>query len=104
MSWARGLFRLWIVLSVVWIGGAGIASAMMWNEAQFARSQWEKHQKECGTEQNPKPGPWCDFRPVVSRPDPNANWFYVGLPVVPPILLFALGWTTLWVVRGFRTT
>jgi hypothetical protein len=31
------------------------------------------------------------------------TWFWVPVLVVPPIVLFILGWAILWVCRGFKT-
>jgi hypothetical protein len=37
---ARGLFRLWLVLSVLWIGGVGIVAWLEWPSGDKAVFLW----------------------------------------------------------------
>jgi hypothetical protein len=65
MNWSRGLFRAWIVLSVVWVG---FVLAMTWREGIMA-----------------------------SEPASVVN-----SALLLPAALLAIGWTGLWIGRGFR--
>jgi hypothetical protein len=78
MNWARGLFRLWLVASVLWIfawivlGWSTLGCFLL------------------------HPGPWCDY-------DDSRN--LIGLAAIglgTPVFLFFLGWALLWAFRGFH--
>jgi hypothetical protein len=105
MNWTKGLFRLWIVLALLWICTSGAIAAYIWRHDAGARSSaeiWAKHEEECGPPGQPKPGPWCDFLPAASRENPLPLGVYPAAIFGPPVLLFCLGWMGLWVASGFR--
>jgi len=89
---ARGLFRLWLVLSVPWIGGVGVVAwqnfptAPAWLTAEEAESE--------------------SMPPSVSQRLETERW-EVGryasiVTLAPPVFVLALGSALLWAVRGFR--
>jgi hypothetical protein len=75
MNWRRGLFRLWLVSSVVWCAGVG------W----LAYASWSDIQKN--TFADLIPFPWLS---------------YVVTAIGAPAISFALGWSCLWIAAGFR--
>lgn len=77
MNWTKGLFRLWIALSVVWIAGMC----------------WLKH-SETAHMPDPPPG----FRVDGGLRDP-AFWLEIA---TPPLVAGFLLLAALWIVRGFR--
>ena len=71
---ARGLFRLWLVLSVLWIGGVGVWT---WLTAKN-QAYW---------------GGLSSIEKV---------WVAVVLALVPPAFVLALGLALVWASKGFR--
>jgi hypothetical protein len=93
---ARGLFRLWLVLSVLWIGGVGVVT---WREYP---DDWVR---VCGEGEPPgtrgclPPGFVIDPRPFWADPAIHRG---IVLAVVPPAFVLALGSALMWAFRGFR--
>jgi hypothetical protein len=96
---ARGLFRLWLVLSVLWIGGVGYVT-------------WQTLPTVLPT--------ICDV-PASERPDwgVDCSWLSrakdklgdeegihiqhgILFALVPPAFVLALGSALVWAVKGFR--
>jgi hypothetical protein len=110
MAWriARGLFRLWLVLSVLWIGGVGVVTwwtneGWDWDAFSLAKSQ-EKNPPPPGFVIDPKPdatGAELEVAPWIVRRDAAVR-FGVILALVPPVFLLALGSALVWAFRGFR--
>jgi hypothetical protein len=77
---ARGLFRLWLVLSVLWIGGVVLAK---WST--LISADWGEILNVA---------PWEEVPP----------WIFSAalLAFVPPALLLAFGSALAWAFRGFR--
>jgi hypothetical protein len=92
----RGLFRLWLVLSVLWIGGVAVET--WWT---FPVKEWLSPPSEL-----PVP-PW-EFDPekwLASRLAEErhaAIRFASVLALAPPALIFAFGSALIWAIRGFR--
>jgi hypothetical protein len=93
MNWSRGLFRVWIALTVFWILGAGVHF-----QREYARC--------C------KP-PFDPSKPFDPAELPVAPWIDVyasdlifsGIViVVVPLAVLLLGLVSVWVIRGFRPT
>jgi hypothetical protein len=110
MRVSRGIFRLWVFVTAVWLGGAAVITYLNW----------------------PEEGPWLYFqvaeqRKAESRPIPQTENALFKSPeiaadvkivhareiekfvrkmalwgLVPPALLFLGGNGILWVARGFR--
>jgi hypothetical protein len=75
MSWKRGLFRAWVVLSTIWVVALAVSLWASWQTALVM----------------PKPTGGEVFY-TVSRP-----WWFnhvrvAILAIVPPVLVFAIGW------------
>jgi hypothetical protein len=114
MHWARGFFRLWLVLSLLWIGGTA------WRERDrlcWAASN-ERRVEAMGT----------NSPLVLARIDETlieetyhslvdclpahggvTTWWRSREPVLlmmfgPPLAAFVAGCVLLWVGRGFRLT
>ena len=92
---ARGLFRLWLVLCVLWVAGAGVVtwwslpepiSSPQLGVVEYGRP-WEKYQQQ--EQQSARD------RQIVIQTG-------VLLAFVPPALLLTLGSALFWVFRGFR--
>src|SRR6266487_1659832 len=109
---ARGLFRLWLVLSVLLVGGVGVMSWWTFPVVDWVYPSGER------PERNPPPAGY-----VIDPPSsPRANEFnpdeYLAfkvaeerraaiqfaslLALVPPAFLLAFGSALVWAFRGFR--
>ena len=95
---ARGLLRLWLFLSVLWIGGVGVVtwrtfpSEPAWQPAE--RPPWAEDQ------QNPPPAGYVINQP--SNQHAEAIRSAIVLALVPPAFVLALGSALVWAFRGFR--
>ncbi len=89
INWRRGLFRLWIAASFVWLV---IAGAFLQEDIRREVSVLMT------TELQPPPAflgaPWEKYELIV---------FASGVLLLPPLFAFALGWAGLWIVKGFRS-
>jgi hypothetical protein len=118
---ARGLFRLWLVLSVLWIGG--VATMTWWtlpvdicvtppggphfcdeNDAVGSGPNFDPPTKE--TSQTPSELPQFDPSKPYRLPhdaERHAAIRFAGiLAFTPPVLILALGSALMWAFRGFR--
>ena len=150
INWRRGLFRLWIAASIVWLVGAGAilqegvrrnVSALLSDVPQPGSEREEltlsereeltlrrklkqgglSPKQESDIRRRLDPG-WIDFaaelrkspaelaeekrqedRARQVRAAPGQLMISASLLLLPPILLFALGWAGLWIMRGFRS-
>jgi hypothetical protein len=83
VNWPRVLLRIWIVVTIGWLGLAGYDFFMRWPEYyRFFR-----------TPDNLLIGAMVPMHLTES----------LGFALVPPIVLLVIGWLVLWSVRGFRT-
>ena len=87
---ARGLFRLWLVLSVLWIGAV---VAVTWFDLTHPNILTDT---EVGI-----PGMFDDL--IIEARNIKAVKFGVGLALAPPVLVLVIGWALSWAFRGFRT-
>ena len=108
MNWRRGLVRVWVVFSAVWVLASGGYELSRWvvysNEAR-------RTYPECVVATPPSPwcSDWTQFPPydpfsqfidgLPRRPD---IFIGVGLIVLPPIMLLVCGAALGWVGSGFR--
>jgi hypothetical protein len=106
---ARGLFRLWLVLSVLWISGVGVVTwrtfpwipewAIEKCERPFDPDAYlaGKPQKEgCSWLE------WVKAQPVMEDKDQRAALqLAILLALVPPAFVLALGSASIWAFRGF---
>jgi hypothetical protein len=84
MNWSRGLFRGWVVVSVLWLATVGAAFAAAWIEA----ASWDAV------------APRVVAETAAERRDRLMGW--AALALAPPAALLALGLVGAWVARGFR--
>ena len=102
MRVARGLFRLWLVLSVLWIGGAGYVT---WKDFPASYRVAESKSKTAGFD------PDAYLRSLGVNPDAlwsfdqegrAALWSFAQWAFIPPAFMLALGAALVWAFRGFR--
>ena len=89
---ARKLFRLWLVLSLVWMGGVAIQT---WRD--IPRDDWVR------TDINELSG--AEIAAPVGMFHPIARVFIehgVKLAFIPPTIVLASGFVFIWAVRRFR--
>jgi hypothetical protein len=93
---ARGLFRLWLVLSVLWIGAVGVyewwtlpagslQQALIWGPCEGPPTPPDELQR----------APWL----IAQCEDVRSASL---LALLPPAFAFALGSALVWALRGFR--
>ena len=101
MRIARGLFRLWLVLSVLWIAGVGIVT---WQWLPADKIIWPGDPPRAVFDPNyylaDRSKPYLKSRDIERR---EAVHFAVVLALLPPAFLLALGSALLWVFRGFQS-
>jgi hypothetical protein len=101
---ARGLFRLWLVLSVLWIGGVGYVTwrdfPQEWVASEGEPPDWAK---------SVKPGPEVtdpELLKLLNTPIAELRrsviWHASLLAFLPPAFMLALGSALVWALRGFR--
>lgn len=113
---ARGLFRLWLVASIVWVCAVG---AVTWSTLPKVLPPFDQlpDQSKLVTDPNllaqlndpklqaPKP-PFDPSKPydvVVTAAERNALLFRAGqIAFIPPVLLLVVGAALGWAVKGFR--
>jgi hypothetical protein len=107
---ARGLFRLWLVLSVLWIGGVGLVT---WRALPDPRPPLESFLEH--PERNPPPAGYVIDPPSSPQFNPDeflafkaaeerrsAIWQGGLLAFLPPAFVLVLGSALVWAFRGFR--
>jgi hypothetical protein len=102
MAIARGLFRLWLVLSLLWIGGVGVVTWRTFPEDEFPSM--------------------CDLPAYQRSKEFDCSWVYrvkeqlvfmdkgqraatqhgILLAIIPPAFVLALGSALVWALKGFR--
>jgi hypothetical protein len=103
LNWTRGLFRLWVLLSVLWIAGvAALASRDPWLVTSYTRAPTAEEIKDCNDK---TPGPWCKdsfvAEPTALERAYEIRWYGVGAFGAPiAVLLFGLAGR--WVLAGFK--
>jgi len=130
INFRRGLFQMWTAFSVVWLVGGGVMlqeeirsefSVMRIEVAGPWQQYWTFDDVETALRAADEAGNVEDARRlavIVDRFREAAPGMLVGrapekaqerlidlttILLLPPILLFALGWAGLWIVRGFRS-
>jgi hypothetical protein len=79
MNIRRGLWRLWLVLAIVWIGFA------LWTTPEFPSCLFR-----VGA------GPWCDYWTAVHYIAAVETIFGI------PLALLIIGWVGFWIAAGFK--
>jgi hypothetical protein len=85
---ARGLFRLWLVASVLWVGAVGAVTLFDLTHPTLLTSA------EAGFPSEP-----ADDALIRNT---HALQFAAGLGLAPPMLVLIIGSALGWAVRGFR--
>jgi hypothetical protein len=90
----RGLFRLWLVLSVLWVAGVGYLTWKDYPDDRVRVCEQGEPARGCLP-----PGFVIDRDPLWADPA-----FHRGilLALVPPAFVLALGSALGWALRGFR--
>jgi hypothetical protein len=111
----RGLFRLWVLFSAIWLLAGGFPTIQMINNWRDARKQ-----ADAACYNDTLDGPWCKYQKTPSNdpydsfstkvgvaeenrgasiPFPIGSFlFYIGVP----ILVLAFWISVTWVAAGFR--
>jgi hypothetical protein len=96
----RGLFRLWLVLSVLWIGGVGYVTWQTVPSASFDNHAAVMRQELPSIEEANR----------AIEADNRAHkallyehlWHASVFAIAPPLFVLALGSALIWAFRGFR--
>jgi hypothetical protein len=100
---ARGLFRLWLVSSVLWVCIVG--GLTWWRLPTQEVIIWDPFDPPKGSGFDPDK--WLREKDKeeaerVAQERRTALTFAGGLAFAPPAFLLVLGWALVWAVRGFR--
>lgn len=125
MNWKRGLFRVWLLFSALWIAacvGLGIVTGRMLeanrtyeiigpnNErvdivapptatnADVIAFYKQNQRPDCSKD---KTGPWCDHPVQLKMPGKQFPPFLIYLALGVPIATFILGGSLYWALAGF---
>jgi hypothetical protein len=103
---ARGLFRLWLILSVLWIGGVGVVT---WWTFPVPPEWYTPPPSICELPANERSEDWdCSWLARVKDKLDMDNEQRAALQsailvaLVPPAFVLALGSALGWAFRGFR--
>ena len=104
LNWTRGLFRLWVLLSVLWIVGVtALAWSDPWRVTAYGRAPTAEEVKGCNEK---TPGPWCKdwfvWEPTVQERAFHLRWYGAAAFGVPFVVLL-LGVSGRWVLAGFKS-
>ena len=132
MNWRQGIFRIWLVLTLLWVVGL---SGIVWSsipdvlpslptqptaeELRFDSGEMTLQEKIEAAENRRKlerkieevrrklkrPAPAPLDRPLSAKWDVFWDSLFAGvwrILVVPPVVVFVGGWLVLWALRGFR--
>jgi len=81
VNWSRVLLRIWIVLTIGWLGFASLFVWQLWPHYRFFRTP--------------------DNLLIDGMVRMHITEF-LEFALVPPIALLLIGWVVLWAVRGSR--
>jgi hypothetical protein len=102
---ARGLFRLWLVLSVLWVVGVGVVT---WHTFPWL-PEWATLPSICDLPASERSEEWdCSWlarvkaQLVMDKEQRAALLSAILLALVPPAFALALGSALMWALRGFR--
>jgi hypothetical protein len=118
---ARGLFRLWLVLSVLWVGGVGIHAWLKFPDwivvsvsQQPGKAIYEMRAPDGHTYkiEGPEGATEEQARAEMIHQNPHlgdlpekrrsAIWHAGVMALAPPAFVLALGSALIWAFRGFR--
>ena len=102
---ARGLFRMWLVLSALWIIGVGVMTWQIGSEPVHSAAYgiWttagrppEPPRTQTGAAPALENAPWVIEQCKAIR-------FNILVALVPPAFVLAFGSALVWAFRGFRS-
>jgi hypothetical protein len=109
---ARGLFRLWLILSVLWIGGVGVVTWRTFPvipdwaiECERPKVDFDPDAFLADKPQPQAPCPWLEWvkaQLIMDKEQRAALQSAILLALVPPALVLAFGSALTWALRGFR--
>jgi hypothetical protein len=111
MNVRRGMFRIWVVISLAWICGVSCASYV----SISSKRGWVIEEQKCFDERTANPnlglpgdclGPHDMFSDLLPRPEVPALGpsilSYVPVAATPPLVIMAMWFVGTWIVSGFR--
>ena len=113
INWRRGLFRLWIAASFVWLVSAGaLLQEDIRRDVSTLRLPVSSFPEGATLIEPPaakrvvrelQPDEEIFVTVLMSQRAQGNLMFAASVLLLPPILAFALGWAGLWIMRGFRS-
>lgn len=97
MQWGRGLFRLWVLLSCLWLIVAGAVAVVDWRDhgtpmpAEYCKDVEPNRVEGCEEGQ----------RKAIAETN-NRRIVTVAIVTMPPLVVLILGIALCWVISGFR--
>jgi hypothetical protein len=88
---AHGLFRLWLVLSVLWIGGVGYVTWQTLPSSNDQVVELERQTLERETPGGPKLPPWKAYKLAHEAVLYRHLWYASVFALGPPAFVLALG-------------
>ena len=118
MRWKRGLFRVWVVLSVLWIAGAAWVQITpptdyfadlggpprTWTPEDYFSDIFGPPRTRSGCEEAAKRESRVNVEACVERAHME-NWRdarRVMWGLLPPLLILVLGTAVTWIIQGFQ--
>ena len=104
MNWKRGLLRLWVIISLLWLVVATGASLMGYSQQrQLTAAEIAERREQC---EETRP---TDARCKLVSMETVTVWQLPPWPLLAgvasvPILLFVLGAAGYWAAKGFKTS
>lgn len=119
MNWRHGLFRVWIVTSILWVAGMGWYQYNAWSpfnqfdnpaDCKYCNPQVAIHELK---------GPWTEYQQQFCAPYKGVEDCTVDMQIkhhedvtelrerivlvlLPPFLILLLSYIVLWIQRGFK--
>jgi hypothetical protein len=112
MRITRGLFRLWIVTSILWIALVAVMTWQTWpvDDGTFTKPTFDPDAYLAGKPQFDPSKPFSVGKQTYANSDAfvaaerrDAVVKGTGIAFAPPLAAFILGMSLLWVVQGFRS-
>ena len=94
MNWKRGLFRVWAAASLLWLA--------LWTMLNWSGVVASLSDLSCLVSGGSS-GPWCEYRLIgaIAANGVKDRHSWIEL-LAPPSATLLLGYTLLWIRRGFR--
>src|SRR5262249_16657273 len=112
MRITRGLFRLWVVASILWIASVGVITWQTWpvDDWTITKPPFDPDAYLAGKPQFDPSKPFSDgkhtyanSKEFVEAERRDALMKGAAIGITPPVGVLLLGMSLLWVVRGFRS-